>query len=129
MELILNLAWGVLAILLVRLWVLHAPRAKVSQNAQIVALALLILLLFPVISASDDLIAAQNPAEIETSLRRDSGPDQPRCIVPTVGVVPNLLILAADSSASPPDISQDLSAPLPLSPAFSSIQNRPPPRA
>jgi hypothetical protein len=129
MELILNLAWGVLAILLVRLWLLHAPRTKGSPGAQIVALALLILLLFPVISASDDLIAAQNPAEIETSLRRDCGPDQLHCIVPTVGIVPYLQVLDTDSFASSTEMALDLMAPLPLSPALLNIRNRPPPVA
>lgn len=75
MELILNLFWVVLSLFLLALWHhLHASPADSPQRhpaAQLISLALVLLILFPVISVSDDLLAAQSPAET-CSLRKAS---------------------------------------------------------
>jgi len=68
METVLNLAWALLVMLMFGLWMRFAPhtgpnRRGDSPRIQFVALAVLILLLFPVISVTDDLQAIQNPAE------------------------------------------------------------------
>ena len=70
MELLLNLVWLLTAALLLRSWVRQSPRRGRNLTLQIAALAMLLLILFPVISVTDDLQAAQNPAETETLLRR-----------------------------------------------------------
>jgi hypothetical protein len=63
MELVLNLVWVLLATVIVRLWICHAPNHCVRKRTQVAALLLLLLVLFPVISVTDDLQAMQNPAE------------------------------------------------------------------
>jgi hypothetical protein len=70
-EIFLNFAWAVLAVTLVVLWLRLGCRLDQSRRSQIVAIAVLIAILFPVISVSDDLIAAQNPAETDNCQRRD----------------------------------------------------------
>ena len=72
MELLLNLAGALVALALVCLWLRIAPAREngAKRSTQLVALALLILILFPVISVTDDLIAAQNPAETDSVQRR-----------------------------------------------------------
>jgi hypothetical protein len=47
------------------------PAAGATRRTQMVALAVLILILFPVISVTDDLQAIQNPAEVDSCLRRE----------------------------------------------------------
>ena len=51
--------------------VCHAPRTEGGRWTQIVALGVVILILFPVISVTDDLSAAQSPTEIESYQRKD----------------------------------------------------------
>jgi hypothetical protein len=71
MELFLNLAGAFVAAAIICLWLRWRPRAGGDRRTQVVALALLILILFPVISVTDDLLAAQNPAETDSTARRD----------------------------------------------------------
>lgn len=72
MELALNLAWILLASLMCWSWVCFAPKAGAHRRTQIVALAVLILILLPVISVTDDLLVAQNPAETNSCERKDN---------------------------------------------------------
>ncbi|MGA2250137.1 hypothetical protein [Terracidiphilus sp.] len=71
MEIFLNIAWAVLAIALVVLWLRIGCRMDQSRRSQIIAIAVLIAILFPVISVSDDLMAVQNSAETDNGQRRD----------------------------------------------------------
>jgi hypothetical protein len=129
MELILNLAWALLAVVLVRLWGTHARREGAKLGTQFAALAMLLLILFPVISVTDDLLAAQNPAEVESSLRRDDGAVQPHSILPVVAALPPIFF-AQPGFASLRIAAPGYSAvPTVKSPALQSVQNRPPPVA
>lgn len=71
MELVLNTVWAVLGVALFALWLRMYPREKDSYVEPLIALAMLVVLLFPVISVSDDLWAIQNPAEGDVAIRRD----------------------------------------------------------
>jgi hypothetical protein len=71
MELTLNLAWMVLVTLMSWLWIRRTPRENESRWTQFVALAVIILILFPAISMTDDLMAAQNLAETSSCQRKD----------------------------------------------------------
>jgi len=68
-EFLLNFAWVGLAVAMAVVWAPMHPRTGVPKGTQVVALAVAILILLPVISISDDLMAAQFPAETDSSLR------------------------------------------------------------
>jgi hypothetical protein len=134
MEAILNLVWALLVMLMFGLWLRFAPRPGLnrrvdSRRMQFVALAVLILLLFPVISVTDDLQAIQNAAETDSCQRRDHVCPTSHSIFPAVAALPlpafaglsfGILHLAAPAS---------LLAPVVDNPALARIENRPPPAA
>jgi len=70
MEFLLNLVWTVLAVLMVCAWLRLGSRTDADRRMQFVALAVLLLILFPVVSVTDDLQAVQNPAETDRCERR-----------------------------------------------------------
>lgn len=75
MELFSNLLWLVLSSLLLSLWLWHRNRwrddsLRSGVTVQLVALALLIVVLLPVVSLTDDLQANAMPAESEHFARR-----------------------------------------------------------
>lgn len=129
MELVLNLGWGLLALLLFRQWLHYTPHARSGRRVQFVSLAMLVLFLFPVISVTDDLQAVHNPAEIERSLRRDERSVSPHALLPTVAGPPSArmtgVVLAFFKVAPLPQPQRFALAASPLA----SIQNRPPPCA
>jgi hypothetical protein len=88
-----------------------------------------ILILLPAISMTDDLVAAQNPAEIDCSVRRGQGWTSPHSIVPVTASLP----LPGFSAPSLPFFQagtpSQVSTPLTENPALRSIENRPPPTA
>ena len=139
MELFLNLAWAMLAALMFCLWLRFAPRNAPnrhmqdrrieSRQMQFVALVILVLILFPVISVTDDLQAIQNPAETDSSLRRNQVGTIMHTVFPTVATLPppafeeiSFGFLQQATPGSLPDLIVDC-------PALTSIQNRPPPVA
>jgi hypothetical protein len=67
-ELFLNFAWLSVSLALVVFW----ARAARHTWSAFVALFLLLILLFPVISMTDDLVAMTAPFELEHPSRRDS---------------------------------------------------------
>jgi hypothetical protein len=129
MELTLNLAWMLLAALMFWLWMRHALREGASRRTQLVALAVVILILLPVISVTDDLMAAQNPAETDCCQRKDHVCSNAHSLPHAVAALalPVFTELSSDSLrlAAP----RNLPAPLVEIPALTSIQNRPPPAA
>jgi hypothetical protein len=74
-ELFLNLIWLSVSLLLVTWWIgsVRRGRAKVGWGA-VIALTLLLVLLFPVISMTDDLVAINTSAEVEHMMRRYEAP-------------------------------------------------------
>jgi hypothetical protein len=88
MELTLNLGWALVAVWMVCAWLRVAPRSARERRTQFVALAVVILILLPAISMTDDLMAAQNPAEVDSAVRRDSVCTSPHSIVPVTGALP-----------------------------------------
>lgn len=94
---------------------------------QIAALAMLIVILFPVISVTDDLWSIQYAAEPDTSLRRDHLASNPHSIFPAVAALPEV------ADADPDMTCRRLETPLqrPLiaieKPGMAPIENRPPP--
>jgi len=129
MELTLNLAWMVLVTLMLWLWICRTPREDESRLTQFVALAVIILILFPVISMTDDLMAAQNLAETSSCQRKDHVCAK---ATPMRHAAPDLS-LPALAMLYPEFFSLALPADLPIAsaktPAVASIQTRPPPAA
>lgn len=129
MEFTLNFAWALLAAGMLILWLRHAHTNNASRGTQVAALAMLILILFPVISVTDDLLAVQNPAETESYLRRDHASVLPHSIFPAVAALPpssfsdasfGLLGFVAPCLHPAPEVDN---------PALAALQNRPPPVA
>ena len=76
MELLFNLLWVGLSIGLIGLWLLSRRRwqndaLRPGSHIQIAALAIVIVILLPVVSLTDDLLACTAPAEVEHLVRRD----------------------------------------------------------
>ena len=128
MELALNLVWVMLAVWMSWLWLRTSARPG-NMRFQIVALALLLLILFPVISVTDDLQALQNPAETDACLRRDHTPASSHAAFhagpPLLPAAPGSLFFGARRIA----VAAIRIAPSLASPALAPIQNRPPPTA
>ena len=75
MELLLNLLWFSVSLLVVVLWTREARRGHTQVTwSAFVALALLLVLLFPVISMTDDLVAMAAPLEDDHPVRRGTVP-------------------------------------------------------
>ena len=76
MELLFNLLWVGLSVGLIGLWLLSRRRwqddaLRPASHIQIAALAIVIVILLPVVSLTDDLLACTAPAEVEHLVRRD----------------------------------------------------------
>lgn len=130
MELTLNLGWALVAMWMLCAWVRKAPRRATDRRIQMVALAVVILILLPAISMTDDLLAAQNPAEIDCCARRNHDHAAcPHSIIPAAAVLPlpgfTGISLAFVGMAGP----SNLPSPLVENPSLTSIQSRPPPAA
>jgi hypothetical protein len=128
-ELILNLVGMLVGLAIACMWLRWAPRARFDRKTQLVALALLILILFPVISVTDDLQAAQNPAETDSSLRRDYIVSGVHAAPPLTAIAPEPLLIAnrfgfLGFAAPGAHLLPKLRAP-----EMTPIENRPPPIA
>lgn len=100
MELFLNLAWLALSAVLVLGYVAFAHSALRSRQwTVVVALVLLIFVLLPAISMTDDLAAINNPAETDHMFRRQEAPLYPHSDVAGVAIVPLLIAIFAISVA------------------------------
>ena len=77
MEILLNCLWLVLGLSLTAAWSMHAWRTRAcepdprlpSRQLQFTALLLLVILLFPVISLTDDIAMCTAPRDAERALR------------------------------------------------------------
>ncbi len=127
METFLNLAWALLALSSVCLWARFERRTGTDRRRPIVSLLMLIAVLFPVISVSDDLWSIQNPAETDILLRRDHHGVSPHLILPTPTAAcqpgfSGVVFTFRHSDALP---QEPVAAPSAIPIGF--IQNRPPP--
>ncbi len=128
MEITLNLAWVALAVWMVWAWVRYAPREGADRRVQLVALGLVILILLPAISMTDDLNAARNPAEVDTYIRRVHDWMHPHVLVPAaVALVVSLF--AGLSLGAVELIARSTPAAVTSDPALHPIESRPPPTA
>jgi hypothetical protein len=126
---VLNLEWVVLATLMFWLWVRHARREGPGRRMQFIALALVLVNMFVVISMYDDMAMAQNPAETRCFQRDDDlGAHSNASFHPVVASMP---ALAAELPFNTFRFAEpgSLLVPIVKVPVLTSIQNRPPPAA
>ena len=131
MELLLNLAWLLVAGVIVCLWLREESREGPGSWGQLIAIAVLIAILFPVISVSDDLLAVQNASEGDNYLRRDHlvpsnlHPVHPMTTIIAPMIFAILVVLGFLRFFAP----RLLPVHVPGHPELGSIDNRPPPLA
>jgi hypothetical protein len=131
MELVLNLGWVVLATVMFGLWVHRPARREGSSGGrvQFIALALVLVTMFVVITMYDDMAMAQNPAETSSFQREDCSGARAHALLQPVANFTQPLF--SQSSFEPPYLGVVGNHPGPAlqSPALNSIENRPPPAA
>jgi hypothetical protein len=129
MELALNLEWMAMAIAMCWLWVRHARREGPGRSTQFVSLALVLVMMFVVITMYDDMAMAQNPAETRCFQREDDlGAHAHAPFHPVVASTPTLTAELHFNTIRF-IVPGSLLVPTVKVPALSSIQNRPPPAA
>jgi len=132
MEILLNLAWAACSLALIWFWIRRRASSPnpVPRRTEILALAMVVLLLLPVISLSDDLMAMQGLAESDSSARRASHLTEGHPpVAPTSFALPvqTFHMLRGSEFAQVSVQKERLSPP---SPALTrSLDRRPPPRA
>ena len=129
MELFFNSVWGIVAVASVCLWLRLERRSDAQRHASFIALAMLIVILFPVISVSDDIWAAQNPAETDTSQRRDHRGCCSHSPSPMVAALPELFTGELSFDFQHGVVPRFVRLPAIGNPALDPIENRPPPAA
>jgi hypothetical protein len=130
MELALNLGWMALATVMCWLWVHHARRQGPRRAVQFIALTLVLISMFVVITIYDDMAMAQNPAETRCFQQREDelgthvhAPLQP------VADLTALFFAVPSFDSTDSTVLANLLAPALKVPATNSILNRPPPAA
>ncbi|MDR3727885.1 MAG: hypothetical protein P4K86_12670 [Terracidiphilus sp.] len=125
----LNLGWMLLGALLFCLWLRFGPHPGTDRRMQLVALAVLVMILFPVISMTDDVFAAQNPAEADCCLRRDHGFSAAHSIFPVAATLPQPVFAELSFGFLRFAAPANYPAPAVDHPGLKTILNRPPPAA
>jgi hypothetical protein len=127
MELALNLEWIAMATAMCWLWVRNERREGPARRVQFIALALVLVTMFVVITNYDDMAMAQNPAETRCFQREDDlGAHAHAFLHPVASLIP---IFSAKPSLDSSHfvVLGILLAPALKVPATNSIHNRPPP--
>jgi len=127
MESLFNLAWMLVAMASFGFWLKRGQRTSNGRRSSLLGLAMLVVILFPVISVSDDLWSAQNPAETDSSYRRVQSAGQTQKHFPVAAALPELIGAELNFEflrMEVPRIAQSTAA---INPAFEFIENRPPP--
>lgn len=129
MEIFLNSAWALVAICLTCIWIYIEPRSGAHRLVPLVALIMLVVILFPVISVSDDLWSIQNPAETDGSPRRDQLVSNFHSIVPDIASLPEAPFAERSPQFARADaVAQRVSSVFDDA-VLTAIENRPPPVA
>ncbi len=129
MEIFLNLAWTMLAIASFCLWMRYDRRTGAQRRLSMIALIMVLVILFPVISVSDDLWSIQNPAETDTCQRRDQVAPNLHSVVPVLAAQLAPLFVQVNLDVQYFSASILLPAEAYATPALEGIENRPPPLA
>ena len=128
MEITLNLSWAACSLALVWFWYRGSASKNVSRRTQMLALGMVALLLLPVISLSDDLMAMQGPAEPDTSMRRALHPNEAHP-VPVSFALPEPLFTAMSWGRYSPTAVRRVRLAAFIPALTRSLDRRPPPQA
>jgi hypothetical protein len=127
MELALNLGWTAMAIAMCCLWARYASHEGPGRRVQFIALALVLVTMFVVITMYDDMAMAQNPAETRCFQNDDRfGAHMHATLHPAVALAPTFAVEIALNSFRFAG-KGNLPVPTMRANGLSSIQNRPPP--
>lgn len=129
MELVFNSVWTLVSLASVCLWLRFGRRTGNRRHLSLIALIMLVAILFPVISVSDDLWSIQNPAETDTFLRRDHRDSGVPAQFLLMSGLPCIAALALTFEFQRFDMPRLASLPVSDKPALDPIDNRPPPVA
>lgn len=129
MELFLNSVWMLVVVAGVWAWPRHGRRRAADRYLSVIALAMLIVILFPVISVSDDLWSSQNLAETDTCQRRDHRGVCPYTIFSAAAALPEPTFAGLTFGKWRLEEPQRVAWVAVENPALAPIQNRPPPAA
>jgi hypothetical protein len=127
MEQLFNLVWMFVATASIYLWLKRGRRNPKNGRSSLVGLAMLALILFPVISVSDDLWCLQNPAETDSYHRRDHGVGSSHQHFPASTALPESIGPELNFGFQRIDVPRVAELALAINPAFGFIENRPPP--
>ncbi len=131
MELVLNFAWLLLCLTLMALWMQYARKdhrcCDSNRGMQLMALAIVLLLLFPVISVSDDLLMAQNPAETDTCVQKSCNCGHHQQHMPAMASLPAQPLVVHHSEYAVVSQTSELLDRSTQNPALRRVENRPPP--
>jgi hypothetical protein len=127
MELLFNFVWVFVATASIYLWLKRGRRTPKSGRSSLVGLAMLALILFPVISVSDDLWSLQNPAETDSCHRRDHGVGSSHQHFPSSAALPEQIGAELSFEFRRLDVPRSAELTAAIIPAFGFIENRPPP--
>jgi hypothetical protein len=136
-EILLNCVWLVLGLSLISAWSVHAWRARAydperalpSRQLQFTALLLLVILLFPVISLTDDIAMGAAPGDAERALRLHDpfdGSQPSTALLPSTMAWMDVLSLML-RSGSGRTVEQDAKLTIPLAGSRLPLDSRPPP--
>jgi hypothetical protein len=127
MELLCNFVWALVATASVYFWLKLGRRTPKTEHSSLVGLAMLAVILFPVISVSDDLWTLQNPAESDTCLRRDHRDGSFTPHLSTAAAVPEPIRTGLIYGSRRQELPRLGKLNLTDNPLLGFIENRPPP--
>ena len=129
MEALLNLAWVLLTAAMALLWFRFGNRKGTSRAAQLLTLMVLLLILFPVISVSDDLLALQNPAEADCCSKRDHVVANAHSALPATADLPQPPVSELSLRLQRRSAATERIPLAKAQPGLAAVDNRPPPAA
>ena len=99
-ELFLNLAWVAISVLLVAGWTWSIRKGHTQfQWTTLIALVLLLVLLFPAISMTDDRVAMSTPAELDHMMRCSEAPLGQVALLGLFGLFATILLVVMNMAA------------------------------
>jgi hypothetical protein len=136
-EILLNCVWLVLGLSLISAWSMHAwggracdpERVLPPRQLQFTALLLLVILLFPVISLTDDIAVCTAPRDAERALRLHDpfdGSQPATALLPSTMAWMDVLSLTLRSGSGRP-VEQAAELTIPLAGTRRPVDTRPPP--